>query len=905
MSPPLLFRWLFAGLFSAAPFASVILAGSISVDSLRCEYLKNPVGIDAGTPRFTWQLSEPAHTRGQKQTAYQVLIASTPALLEQGRGDIWDSGQVASSQSALVSFAGKALVSNQACYWKVRIWDKDRQPSTWSAPARFSMGLLHNEDWTGPWIRNPRQVKTSTEQVPLESHLWFRKNFDLTKPVASAFIHVASLGYHELYVNGQKADDSVLAPAISRLDKRVLYVTYDIARLLRPGANTIALWTGPGWTRFKDFKVSPSLRIQLNATTTDGQPFALASDSTWRCAVSSSKNIGGYAYKDYGGERLDARKDIPEWNIPGFDDRAWDFASEAPVKVTLSAQMVEPTRIIETIPAQNISLTKDGACSVDLGKNFSGWLELKLHGQAPGDLVVIQVADDAGTVQDFGQREEYICKGGAEETFRNRFNYAAGRYITLTGLKNKPQPTDVTGLVLGTDLERTGRFTCSNPLFNQIYETDLWTYRVNTVEACTSDCPHRERLGYGEENFATAWGIGLPNYRAGALYTKIARDWSDVQEADGWIHHTAPQTNWCYGGTLWSSGGLNIAWEAYQTYGDTRLIAENYPSTKRWLDFLDAHTSNDLLQSYKKVPGMFLGDWAAPGGRKEFGDSPEALYFNNCAYAMNLETAIRMARIVGTPEDIALYQHRLEALKQQVHATFFHPETNTYLKGGQVQQAFALLARITPETLRPAVAAVLEKDMTLRHPYIDAGSSGLPILLKYLIEESGRADLLFAPLSKTNEPSYGYFLARGETTWPEYWNVDVPSRMHTCYTGIASWFTKSLAGIRPDPAHPGGQSVLIQPLIASDTTFAEASSESLYGPIGTRWDRTGEKVVLKVTVPPNSTATVYVPARSAADVTESGKPLDHASGVNFLRMEKNMAVCEIDSGNYLFSSTLP
>ena len=859
---------------------------------LQCEYLTNPLGIDNGIPRFSWKLKDPEPIRGQKQRSYQILVASSAELLDQNKGDLWDSGQVNSNQSALVAYAGNTLVSNQECHWKVRIQDKNQAASAWSPPARFSMGLLHESDWKGPWIRHP--------QAPTSAHIWFRKKLTMDDKAKSAFIHVASSGYHELYLNGKKVDDRLLGPAATRLDKRVLYLTYDLTDLLQPGENTIALWQGPGWSGYHFFKTIPALRVQLDATTASGKAVSLASDPTWRCQTSSSENIGGTRYKNHGGEKIDARNHIEDWNAGGFDDSQWLLAAEAPIKVTLSAQMMEPTRVIETIPARSISKTAEGY-RVDMGKNFTGWVSIKLAGLSSGDLVTSMVADGDETVLDFGQKSEYISSGAQGEIFCNRFNYIAGRYITFEGLKTKPKLEDITGYAIGTDLKRTGTFDSSDELFNQIYEADLWTWRANLIEGFTMDCPHRERLGYGEVAFACAWGIGYPNFQVGALYAKNVRDWTDVQEKSGWIHHTAPQINKHFGGPMWSSAGLNIACEAYQNHGDRRVLQLTYDSSKRWLEFLHSNVSEGLLHSYDEHSGKFLGDWAAPKNRKERGDTPEAKFFNNCVYAMNLADFIGIARILERQADVALYSARLEELKARVHAEFFDPRANIYCKGTQVQLAFALLAGITPEAQRPAVAASLRRELDSKS-YLDMGSSGLPVLLKYLIERSDASDLLYRHLSSTTEPSYGYFIRRGESTWPEYWNVDVPSRIHTCYTGIASWFTKSVAGIRPDPAHPGYQSFLIKPVPGGELTFAEASTESPYGTISSRWEKSGAAFKLTVTVPPNSDATVFIPTRYPAGITEGGRNVREAEGVTHLKVEDGHAVLKIESGRYEFQT---
>ncbi|HZZ26891.1 MAG TPA: family 78 glycoside hydrolase catalytic domain [Pirellulales bacterium] len=763
------------------------------------------------------------------------------------------------------------------------------------------MGLLEPNDWTGPWIEHPT--------APEEKHIWFRKNFSLRDRAASAVIYVASVGYHELYVNGQKVDARVLAPTLTRLDKRVLYVTYDIAPALQAGDNCIAIWTAAGWGRYEFFKTKSALRVQLNGKTISGDAISLASDTSWRCEISSSEDLGGCKYQDHGGEQIDAQKYNPDWNAVKFDDSEWPPAAAVSVETVLSAQMVEPSCMIENIHPQNI--TGSGPYKVELEKNFSGWISIKMKNQSAGDVVKIQISDNPGTTQAFGQKSIYVCKGGASETFQNRFNYSAGRYLTIDGLRSKPELSEIEGQAIATDLNRMGHFSCSSDLFNKIYETDLWTYRANTVEGYTEDCPHRERLGYGEEQFATAWGCGIPNYQVGAFYTNVLRDWRDVQQSNGWFNHTAPQVNRHYGGPMWSSAPLNISWEFYKNFGDKRILTDSYSASKAWLEFLASHVSDGILQPYNKNynnGGNFLGDWAAPfqvGDKlkgKEFGTTQEALLFNNCVYAMNLGTFVEIAKVLERPDDVAIYERRLNDLKDKVQARFFNPDQNVYLDSRQIHLAFPMFAGITPENVKPAVLANFEKESLQTRPYLDMGSSGVPVLLKFLIETTQRNDILFNALSKTTEPSYGYFLSRGETAWPEYWDDNCPSRIHTCYTGIAAWFIKSLGGIREDPNEYGYQSFIIQPAIVKDLTFAEAKTESLYGPIVSRWEKKGGSIQMNVTIPVNSTATVYVPTTDIKNLTESGSAISAANGIKLLRFEKPYAVFQVQSGDYQFIS---
>ena len=878
-------------------------AAEVRPTDLRCEHLSSPVGIDARSPRLSWRMEDAAHLAGRKQSAYQILVASSKERLDQGAPDLWDSGKVASRQSHLVPYAGKALDSHAECYWKVRLWTENGTATPWSPAARFTIGLLRESDWEGPWMTYGEDPESKKPVVEVK-HLWFRHQLELAQTPASASIHVASVGYHELYINGKKADDRVLAPTLTRIDKRVHYGSYDIAHLLKPGANAIGIHYGPGWSRYGFFKTSPAIRVQLHGKTANGQAIRLSSGTPWRYRVAASENTGRWQYGNNGGERIDARRLMPEWNLPDLDDSAWANAIETGKDVILSAEMIPPSRVIATIPTVEVKpagQTDQGALrhEVLLEKNFTGFLRIKVRGQSRGDRVLIQVADAPSPRSVFNQISEYICSGEVEEVFQHRFNYCAGRYLTIQGLKQDPRPDDITGLAVSNSLERVGSFSCSNELLNRIYETDVWTYLANTTEGFTADCPHRERMGYGEVALATSWGIGLPNFRSGAFYGKVVRDWADVQEENGWIHHTAPQINQHYGGPMWSSAGINVADEAYLHHGDPHLLAANHASAERWLGFINQQVEDGLLRPYNTHWGRFLGDWAAPGGRKERGDSREAKHFNNCVYAKNLADFIRHAEVLDQTEGIAVYRERLEHLRKRIHQEFYDAGTGNYCQGTQVQNAFALLTGVCPPDLRDPLRRKVLDDIR-RLGYLDMGSSGLPVLLKYMIEQSGDAGVLFAPLTRTTIPSYGYFLKTGQTTWPEYWEPR-ESNIHTCYTGIASWFIKSIGGIRPDPAHPGYQRFLIQPVLAGDLTLARAATVSPYGPIVSAWQREGQKLRLDIEIPPNSSATVHLPT-SDPEAIRRGVSL--MKGVSFLGAESNRTVLQVESGRYSLESFL-
>ena len=874
----------------------------VSVTDLRCEYLPDPLGVDVN-PRFSWKIVDSDKTRGQKQTAYQIVVwVDTPDHVKVDTMQWWDSGKVKSSESVNVEYAGHALKSNLNCYWKVRIWDKDGKVTDWSPKARFSVGLLNESDWKGQWIR----YKEADEV----KHIWYRKNFSLKNVPYNAFVHLASIGYHELYVNGQRIGTRVLSPGVTNLEKRVLYVTYDIASKLKKGDNVVAVWAGPGWARADGsygkgvWKQDSIFKCQVDMS--NGVSFH--SDSSWKCKISSSENLGlwkGGGRGEYGGEIVDARRYIADWNKASYDDSDWANASAYEKSITMSAELMEPDRKVEVLWPVKIT-DNDGYYTFDMGRNFTGWLEFKLRSGKAGQTVKCTTANDPGLKIQFKQESHYIHDDSGTGTFSHRFNYMAGRWISVEGLSYKPKLSDLKCYIITNDRKRTGSFECSKKLFNDIYETDLATYIANTVNGVTMDCPHRERYGYGEITLACSWGCGIPNYESAPYYTKNIRDWYDVQQEDGFVNTIAPQVYKGAGGTLWSSAPVTLTWEFYKAYGDKRKLAEGYPSMKKWLDYLNNYISEDgVLTAYAKA-SRFLGDWATPHG-SEYGNIPAAKLFNNCVYAYNLNVFIQAAEILGKGEVAAVYSKRLAELRKNAHKHFFNEDTKTYIDGRQLSMAFPLYTGITPTHERKAVFANFVKEITVNKPYLDTGSPGLPILLKYIIEDVERADLLYHCLTRTEHPGYGYFLTQGQTTWPEYWQIEGhKSKIHTCYTSIAGYFTKSIGGILLDPENYGMKSFIIKPNLLGDLTYANTTSGSYYGPMVSNWSRSGTTGKFHIEIPPNTTAKVYIPAKDIKDVLESGQPADKANGVTYLEKKGDRAVFLVDSGEYdFFSSSVP
>jgi alpha-L-rhamnosidase len=866
------------------------------IANTRCEYLAEAMGVDTPQPRFSWQLADPEHVRGRTQSAYQIQVER---IVGEQRLTLWDSGKVESDQSVNVDYAGERLASTWDCRWRVRVWDERGDATDWSNASRFVMGLLDPDEWRGEWIRS--------DQAEDHQHVWFRKSFDIDDLPRQAITYICSIGYHELYVNGRPIGDAVLTPGVTNLAKRALYMTYDIADALRAGRNTIAVWTGPGWARADGsydkgvWEQKPMWRGQVHL---DDQ--VLATDATWRCAISSSENIGdwrGGGQGTYGGERIDARKDQPDWNAVDFDDSTWAPAATDSQAIELSSALFEPDRKVETLRPISVE-QRDGAWRIDFGRNFTGWFEMDLRGGREGEVVTIHTTNRLEVTVEYDQESEYIFDATGEGTFCHRFNWMAGRWVTVYGNIDAPTVEDIRGYIVTNDRRRLSSFECSNGLLNAIYEADLRTYIANTVNAAVMDCPHRERYGYGEVALACTWGCALPNYESGAMYTKVARDWFDVQSEDGMVNTIAPQPYAGAGGTLWSSAPLTLSWEFYRTYGDRRLLDRAYPVICKWLDYLhNAVTDDGVLMPYTIV-SRFLGDWATPHGN-EYGNIPEAQLFNNCVYAYDLMVSIEMARALGEEEDALLYEQRLTDLRRSAHAYFFDDQAEQYCDGRQMAMLFPLYVRLTPEPLREKVFNGLLAKLT-EQGYLDTGSPGLPIMFKAVIEDMAKPQLLLPALMRTSYPSYGYFLARQESTWPEYWEIDgIKSRIHTCFTCVAGYFIKGLGGIKHDPTSRGMKRVLIEPIMPDPLTYARTTTESMYGQIVCNWKREGEAVWVELIIPPNSSAKVALPTAGVDDVTESGKPLPQADGVRALDQSGDKLIVEVTAGRYVFKWSGP
>jgi alpha-L-rhamnosidase len=904
-----------AGLRAEVPASPA--TGGLSVADLRCEYRTNPMVIDAARPRLSWTLASPV--RGARQSAYQILVASSALVLAADEGDWWDSGKVASDESTQIEYAGNPLASGANCFWKVRAWDASGQAGAWSATARWTMGLLKPEYWRASWIR----ADLGNEVSP-----WFRKTFMLDSAPPRVIAYVNAIGYFELYVNGRRVGAEVLAPAVSDTRVQSLYVAYDIGPYLQAGRNCIGLWCGRGWSTMAT-PPGQRVRFQFQIPGFSGQdpPVRVLSDESWKVAASPYTTTGSQSWGKFGGERYDANLEVADWNKPDFDDTKWANAKLAPASPDRAdAQDCPPNRVGKVIPAITCTPLAEGRFELDFGTNLSGHLRLRMPALKANQRIVISYADRkygpnemtskgpadvqvpglSGPVryQTFHQADEFISAGRDGEEFRSKFNYHGFRYAIVEGLPAAPALADAEASLVESDLETVGSFECSNDLLNRIHQLTLWTIRCLNLGGYMVDCPHRERLGYGDGQVSMesqAFNLWSP-----AFYQKWTTDWRLAQRGDsGDVPHTAPAWGGG-GGPAWGGSLVTLTWRMYQFYGDRRILQTHYDAMRRYVDFLESRCKENVLRGYGGQ-WDFIGDWVPPYRGMDTKNWPArdaAELFNNCYRVYQWEILEKSALVLGMKDEVARCQAALAAMRPAIHKAFFDEAKSIYVIDEQSYQVMPLLCGVVPPERREAVFAKLRDGILNRcQGHLDTGMLGTYFLIEYL-QQTGHDDLLFTIVNQSTHPGWGYMVASGATTLWEQWN-GYYSHIHSCFASPGGWFYQGLAGVRPDPAAAGFKKIVIKPSIVGDLTWVKAHHDSIHGRIVSNWQRDGGKLTLAVTIPANTTATVFVPARDATAVTEFSKPAAQADGVKFLRMENGAAVYEVGGGSYQFQSTLP
>ncbi len=856
---------------------------TLIVKELQCEKLINPLAIDHTKPYLSWQLE--AKDNGLCQSAYQILAATDEDLLTEEKADLWNSGKVESPESAWVLYQGNELASKQFVYWKVRVWDGNDKASDWSETACFGIGLLNLSDWKASYIGS--DTLSGKPQSPL---LW--KRFQWDQKGTKAFLHVNSLGYHEVYLNGKKVSDAVLAPAVSQFDKRSLSVTYDVTGLLEKGENDFVLWLGKGW--YQDglpgvVNGGPFVRAQLEEFENGEWRTSLITDSTWKTRESGYASTGTWRPWQFGGEEIYAGRVLPALDRKTLNSVDWNTAVLADIPLhKVSPQMVELNGLRGQLHPLSCKASGDSAWIYDLGTNLTGWTKIQFPPLEKGQKIRISYCDfldDKGEFRDHLYEDYYIASGAdSAEVFSNKFNYHAYRYLKLTNVKEAPALSSITASLVHTDYRGESFFACSDKDLNAIHDMIQYTLRCLTLGGYMVDCPQIERLGYGGDGNASTPTVQTM-FNLSPLYMNWMQAWADCMREDGSMPHTAPNPYAAGGGPFWCGFIITASWQTYLNYGDRRLLDRYYPYMQKWLEYVAHYTVDGLLKKWPDTSyrNWYLGDWATPVGIDQTNPLSVDLV-DNCYIAVCYQTMSKIASLLNKADDSHGYKAKYDALTKRIQETFYDAKGNTYASGTQIDLVYPMLAGVTPDNLKETVLKTLYEVTANRFQgHLATGLVGIPVLTEWAVK-NGQAEWMYQMLKKRDYPGYLYMLDNGATTTWEHWNGE-RSHIHNCYNGIGAWFYQALAGIMPDESQPGYKHIWIKPQVVNDISWVQASKDTPYGLLKVRWEKKEASFVLDVQIPVGASASVALPF-PAESVCVNGQP------------SQGKEVLELESGSY-------
>lgn len=882
---------------------------------LRCEYFEDPLGIDAAAPRLSWQCA--SEVRGAVQSAYQVLVASNEEALENGPW-LWDSGKVADGDSIHHAYAGPKLVSRQRCYWRVRIWDGDGNPSPWSESAWWEMGLLRPRDWRARWI-TPAGEADPAVAAPAPM---LRSEFKVDGEVASARLYVTSLGLYQAALNARPVADWLLTPGWTSYQKRIQYQTYDVAGLLTQGANALGVTLGDGWYRgtlgFRPRRGfwgdQLALLLQLHIVYADGREQIIGSDEDWRASTGPIQMA-----ELYHGETYDARLEKPGWDAPGYKAAGWKKVRTLPHTLeTLVAQNGPPVRRIDTLKPVAILTSPAGETIFDFGQNMVGWVRLEVQGEAGQEVVLRhgEVLDADGNLYTANLRSakqmiRYTLKGGGTELYEPSFTFQGFRYVAVDSFPGTPGVDNLTGIVIHSDMAPTGEFACSHPLLNQLQHNIVWGQKGNFVDVPT-DCPQRdERLGWTGDAQVFCRTAAF-NMDVAAFFTKWLADLRADQKDDGRVAHVVPDILQSLqamdaGSAAWADAVTIIPWMMYQCYGDTRILEEQFDAMVAWVEYMRKAGKDELIHN----TGFHYGDWLAldqKDGDGKIGATDTDL-IATAFYAWSATLLSKAAEVLSRRSAAQKYSKLAERVRSAFRREFVTPG-GRLASNTQTAYILALMFDLLKEDQRPEAAQRLVADIRRKDTHLTAGFVGSSYLCAVLAR-FGYLDVAYDLLLQESYPSWLFPVKVGATTIWERWDGQRPdgsfqdpemnSFNHYAYGAIGDWMYRVVAGLANDPAHPGYRQAIVQPKLGGGLTWASAALESMVGRYAVSWSREGDKMELNVTVPANGAAEVHLPGAQFASVSESGRPLHDAAGVRAASQQAGAAVVEVGAGTYRFS----
>jgi len=885
----------------------------LSVVDLQCEYRENPLAIDTRKPRLSWRLE--SSVRGQDQVAYRILVASSAEKLRRNEGDLWDTGRVNSGETLHIEYDGKPLRSGERCFWKVRAWPTRGAdgPSPWSRPAWWEMALLDADDWKAEWINDGRaNPKSDADFFKPDPAPLFRKEFSLEKPIRRARLHVTGLGYYMARINGRRVGDHHLDPGWTDYSKRVYYSTHDVTPLLSgQDRHCLALSVGNGWYNPLPLRMwgrrnireplptgRPRVIAQLEVEFDDGTRATIGTDPSWRVAPGPILRNSIYL-----GEVYDARRELVGWDRPGFDASQWARAAPAEEPLgPLQAQPLEPIRATRTIHPIRITEAEPGVFIYDMGQNCAGRIRMTLDvpagttvdlrygellhadgslnprtsacGQIKGKAKFDASGRELGVWDSVypssaWQGDRYIAKGVPGETYENQFTFHAFRYVEVTGHPGKPSLDMLECERLNSDVRQVGHFACSNPLLNQIQKICQWTFLSN-IFSVQSDCPHRERFGYGGD-LVVSCDAFLLNYDMANFYAKTVRDWHDAARGDGMLTDTAPFVGIQYCGVGWAMIHPLLQERLYRYHGNRRLIEQQYATSRRWLDLV-AKSNPDHIVS------RGLSDHEGMEPRP----APPMV---TPLYRWSASLVSELADILDKPEEARRHAALSEQIREAWTKRFVEPETGGISPDTQGAHAFALYLDMLPEELRAAASERLARKVGIeRNGHLYTGIFGTKFALDVL-SRGGYAQLAYDVVDSRDFPGWGHMIASGATTLWEHWAMsdNTYSHNHPMFGSVSQWFFNWLGGIQVAPDAVGCDRMTLRPQFVDDLQWVDCRYDSIRGPVVCNWKRKDGKLELQIAVPPTASAVLYLPDEMASGAREGRQPLAEVEGISRLK----------------------
>lgn len=855
----------------------------------------------SATPKFSWRVE--SSERNQKQSAWHILVASSAEILAKDEGDLWDSAKQATTRSPYVAYAGTPLKAGGVYHWKVRCWDAKDQVAAWSKPAIMEIAPMTPADWHGAqWIDDGRDNPTDDKDFYLPDPApLMRQEFTLSKPVLRARLHVAGVGYALTSLNGKRLSEQALDPPWTAFDKRILYRTHDVTAALTQGANCMGIALGNGWFNPAPLRMWGHRNIRgslavgrpraiacLVVEHPDGTQTTITTGSSWQ--VAQGPTIRNSIFL---GEERDALRAINGWDNAGFDASAWKTVrvSDAPLETLKPILDMPPVRETETFPVLSIKPISGGLHIVDFGKNFTGVPEIEFDVPA-GTKIVLRYGEilnadgtlnpltsvcgqikgmrknNKGEESPIGgpgapaiawQQDVYSARGG-KQTYRPDFTFHAFRFMEISGLMEAPKPESIRGIRLHSDLPDAGSFSCSNELFNRIQEITQNTFRNNVIST-QSDCPHRERFGYGGDIAVTSEAF-MMNFDMAGFYAKTARDWADGAQPDGNFTDVAPFVGVQYCGVGWAMVHPLLLEQLYQHYGNQKLVEEQLPAAIRWFD-LEASKRKEGLVTYG------LGDHESM--RKIAGAPVTTPMFIDTARRM-----ARLSRIVDNEKDALRFDQMATESNAAWAKAFLDAKTGKIGGGSQSEQVLALgFGAVAPEA-ESAVFDYLVASLGAPEsdPTLTTGIFGTRFLLEQL-SQRGRHDLAYALADRKTYPSWGWMLENGATTLWETWKEsdNTFSHNHPMFGSISAWFYRHLGGIQIAGDAVGADRIVIRPQPINGLEWVKCSHRTIRGTIVSNWKVSNDRSEFEIVIPPDCTATIELPALMGEVLTGAGEPL--------------------------------